>query len=359
MDKNRRHHSLFWPILLIGLGVLWLLSNLDLIGPANVAALVSLWPLLLIMAGLDLLLGRISRWIGVAIGLGGLSVAVILMLVGPRLGLGRSYLDLGRSVSGEVRTFRFTEAVDGATAARVKLDLSSDPVLITSRLDKETLIEADITTFGDMEFTAQGGSERSIQLGRRGAVLTFGVPGLDAARLRWDVRLSASVPTALTVEGGSGAVTADLMGMLLRSLDIDGGSGSVRVTLPGSRQNFAATLEGGSGSFELVVPDGTHLDATCKVSSGSWTVRIGADCDGTLRLDGGSGSATITVPQGLALRVDVRDDGSGSVRLPSHLVEISRGRGDIGVWETRDYAAAESRLEIVVRDLSSGSLTIR
>ena len=55
MDKPKTYRSFLWPILLIGVGVIWLLSSLGIIPSANLAALVSLWPLILIVIGLDLL----------------------------------------------------------------------------------------------------------------------------------------------------------------------------------------------------------------------------------------------------------------------------------------------------------------
>jgi len=52
--------SLFWPLLLIGLGVLLLLQTLALLPASLWAALAQLWPLLFIVFGLDLLIGRRS-----------------------------------------------------------------------------------------------------------------------------------------------------------------------------------------------------------------------------------------------------------------------------------------------------------
>ncbi len=58
MDYRARYRSLFWPVILVGVGVIWLLSNLGYVTPANLSEIWRLWPLLLIAAGLDMLLGR-------------------------------------------------------------------------------------------------------------------------------------------------------------------------------------------------------------------------------------------------------------------------------------------------------------
>ena len=60
--RTRRHGSLFWGVLLVVLGCIWLWNNLDL-GPRIDAG--SLWPLALIGLGVFIMLrqtGRAGRW---------------------------------------------------------------------------------------------------------------------------------------------------------------------------------------------------------------------------------------------------------------------------------------------------------
>lgn len=87
MSESRpRYRSIFWPLVLIAVGALWLLSNFNVISGSNLFALLRLWPLLLIAIGLDILLGRrplISALLSVAT-VGALVVAVVFA---PQLGL--------------------------------------------------------------------------------------------------------------------------------------------------------------------------------------------------------------------------------------------------------------------------------
>ncbi|MFL7870888.1 MAG: DUF5668 domain-containing protein, partial [Anaerolineales bacterium] len=52
--------SLVWPIVLVGVGVLLLLSNLGLLAKDIWVPLLRLWPLVLILVGVEILVGRRS-----------------------------------------------------------------------------------------------------------------------------------------------------------------------------------------------------------------------------------------------------------------------------------------------------------
>lgn len=86
-EELRRERSLFWPVLFVGTGVLWLLINLHYIYVESFPALYRLWPLILIFIGLDILAGRKSAVVSALLALlfvGGLAAILIL---GPRFGL--------------------------------------------------------------------------------------------------------------------------------------------------------------------------------------------------------------------------------------------------------------------------------
>jgi len=80
-------HGFLWPILLTGLGVIFLLSNFNIIQMSIWSAVSRLWPVLLIALGLNLLIGRTRGWLSavLGIGLGLLLVAACLWLLAVRL----------------------------------------------------------------------------------------------------------------------------------------------------------------------------------------------------------------------------------------------------------------------------------
>ena len=114
--KDFRYRSLFWPILLIGVGAFWLLANLDILPDVNFRFLLRLWPVALIAFGLDVLFARKSPLLGALIGVGAVALVIALVFFAP---------DLGIETSGELKTLEFSEPLGGADEARVVLDLES------------------------------------------------------------------------------------------------------------------------------------------------------------------------------------------------------------------------------------------
>lgn len=330
MERHPQERSLFFPIVLIGAGAIWLLSNFNVIQDLSWVSLWRLWPLALIAAGLDMLFGRIHPLVSALIGLLTVGGAVALLVAGPRLGLAPA--------APEMKTERFTEAVDGASVAEVTLDLASFPTTVSAGADEALLMDAELTHSGTVRFDVSGGAQRSVRLDYDSGLNFFFPDFMDNDRADWIIGLSPNAPLRLTVDAGSGAVTLDLAGLTLETLDLDGGSGAVSLTLPSAEEAYDVRLEGGSGAQ---------------------TVRVPVSAAGELVYDGGSGSLRVEVADTAAMRLEVRDSGSGSVRVPGEWDEVESGDDDEGVWQSATYDDSEGRaLLMVVEDLGSGQVVI-
>jgi hypothetical protein len=327
MADRSRYRSVFWPILLIGVGVIWLLGNLGVISTLNFGGLFRLWPLILIAIGLDILIGRLNPILSALIGIGTVAIFVVLLILSPSLNLGGE---------AELKSDIFTARIGEATSATVSLDFSSAPVNLTALEDSNNLIEADLTYYGNIEFDVDGERTKRISLQR-----TLNSPGLtsqfDQNQEKWEIGLAPNIPLDLNVDVGSGVVDLDLTALEILDLKIDGSSGKAEVTMPAGGK-YDAKIDIGSGSFDVTFSD---------------------EVEAELEIDGGSGSMTVNVPDDAAVRVKVLDSGSGNVRLPSGFDLIIRGDDDMGTWETAGFENSPLQIVIVVNDLGSGSITVR
>lgn len=328
MDPSR-YRSMFWPILLISVGLIWFLGNIQVIPNFNPLALLNLWPLLLIALGLDLLVGRRSPVLGLLIGLGTVAAALAIVLTVPNLG----------GSSAQYTTERFSEPLNGTLSAVVEVDSASQPVVVHALTDSTQLIDAEIGHSGRMSFEVNGSSQKTIRLRRAPDAGTFNFSmGISTLDLRWDIGLCPSVPLALKYDGASGSTRLNLVGLQLQSLEVDGGSGSFEIDLPVGEKPYTVDYTGASGSLNMTLPANTSLNLT---------------------LDSGSGSLNLRLPPNAALRLEVKDNGSGSLNLPAALVRLSgKSNEDEGIWETSGFAAAAHPITIVVKDFGSGSINI-
>ncbi|MGB2894655.1 MAG: DUF5668 domain-containing protein [Anaerolineales bacterium] len=354
-EKNRSgYHSLFWPILLIGVGVIWLLGSLNLLPVPSLRLLLRLWPLALIIIGLDIIIGRRSPIIGSIIGLGSIALIIGLLFLAPTLGF---------EPGGELKTLHFSEPLDSATSADVTLDLERYSTTIDSLSRSDMLIDAELDTVTDVDFSARGSQEKIVRLEPADdfGFFDFDWNDLDVRDARWKIGLSPEVPLDLYVDVGSGSAALHLMDLELASFEIDGGSGSSTLALPASPSEYSAVIDGGSGSFDIEIADGAEIAFAINIGSGSFNLLIGDRANIEAQIDGGSGSLTIDVPNNLGVRIVIRDSGSGSVHIPGNYTvvdDLGEDDRDIGIWESAGYDDATYRVEITF-DPSSGSFTLR
>lgn len=324
--EKRPYRSLFWPVILIGVGIIWLLGNFNIIPAANISMLLNLWPVILIVIGLDILFARRSPLAGAVIAALAIILVIAVLAAGPALGLPAGPTLQSRTIN---------EPIGGAQSAEISLDLSSIPTRVGSSQDRANLFEGQIDYYGALDYNSTGNPNRRISLSHHysGNVLTWDM----FANAQWKIGLSPDVPINLIVDGGSGSSQFDLSGLNLTAFELDQGSGSFTLSLPASAQSYTARIKGGSGSLRLDLPGSGNL---------------------TVRLNGASGSLNLNVPSGTAVRLEVVNDGSGSVNVPSWLNRVS-GSGKQGTWESSNYNQAANKLVILCDDLGSGSFNLR
>ena len=324
--ESRRYRSLFWPVILIGIGVLWLLGNLGIIEPVSLGGLLRFWPVLLIVAGLDMLLTRRSTWVGALMGLLVIGIIGFVLIAGPGLGWVQT---------PSAKTEQFTAELNDAAAATIALDLAEYPAEVNALTDDDLLFDATLDHHGVAVFTDTGSAQRVLRLAYTatpGTLFSFGM------NEDWQIGLTPQIPLALNVDAGSGPATLNLADLNLTYLGVDAGSGPFTLMLPASPDTYALELDAGSGP---VVMD------------------VAPNADLTMTINCGSGPLTIDLPNDAAVRFEVREDGSGPVTTPGWLPRTQHGEDDEGVWETDGYATATHRVLIIIEDQGSGPVIIK
>jgi hypothetical protein len=312
--RRRRAPSFFWPIVLIGAGVLLLLSNLGYISSSTWNVLLQLWPVLLIAFGIELLFGRRSM-VGALIS--GLLILVLLGAVVAAVFISPQIPALSGLVEAPAwRTEQVEYPLGSIQQATVNIDWSSLPGTVRALQSSSSLVQGEIAYRGNLVFDVRvRDNQADVEIGQRFTGAWFGpFDVLRGGDHRWVLGLNPNVGLDLRVNGGSGPCTLDLWGLQLDTLNVDVGSGPIDLSLPAG-DTFNATIVGGSGPLTILVPSGTGVRA-------------------------------------------VLDSGSGPFHPGEQFALVSgEQRGD-GVWESADWQTAKQQIELRI-DQGSGPVTIR
>ena len=263
---KRQRPSLFWPFLLIGVGVILLLSNLNIL-PGNAFAIIwRFWPLLLVVIGLDLLLGRRSTLGSI------ISSLVALIMLGGVLAL-VVFADqvpfLQDLEIGQLKHETLDVPWGDYDSATINIDWTSGPAFLYALSDSNNLLEGQINYHGDLIFD-QNAEGQQLEVVIDSRTSGFFVPTSESSDQdrSWRIGLHPNVPLNLILDAGSGSGDYDFSQLEIEAFDVDAGSGSLTITLP-QQGRLTGRIDGGSGNIVLTLPD--QMAAQIQIAGGSGT----------------------------------------------------------------------------------------
>jgi Domain of unknown function (DUF5668) len=255
-----RNRGLLLPLLLIAIGVVVLLANTGVLSSEVLLRLGDLWPLLLVILGLQLILNQtLPRRQANLIGLGATIVIVIAAV---------AYATLAPAATFGTRQASVSDHIGGLTAATLDLDYSGATIDIQAGSLGDSLYQARVDYRGsddpptislDRENGTLAISERSSF-----APLHF----LGTARRHVALTLTDRIPWRIKISGGAANAHLDLRRLQLARLEISGGVTRVETQLPGPKGTVPIVLAGGVSNLTLRAPAGVqwHLAVSGGVS---------------------------------------------------------------------------------------------
>jgi hypothetical protein len=243
------------------IGVALLLNQLGLL-VWDWTNVLRLWPLLLILVGLEILFGR-TGWGRLLVGgLAILAIVAAVALGGPAL----------KGVAQPVQD-RFGYPATGVKTATVRLDLGVAELDLAALPETAQLFEAEVRY--DREHSQVA---RSVDV-RNGVaevlLKTTRQEGLNLSQSSfseaWRVRLNREIPTRLEINTGINQAHLDLRGLDITGLSVKAGIGEVRVILA-EKGAYEATLNGGIGALVIEVP--AEVEARIRAEAGLGSVNV-------------------------------------------------------------------------------------
>ena len=248
MRTYSRRGDLAGPVLLIGFGTLVLLINLGRLPVSLWEAVSQLWPLALILIGLDLLIPRRSVLASILV--------AALMLGVVFVGAGLAFPALSnppRAVDGEAVEVSAT----GADAADITLAAGAGSMWV------EALSGGDALLSGTVSVPGGGQVERNVDTKGDTTTVLLKTTGVVIIPIQfgngevWEIGIASEPEVLLSTNMGAGEMHIDARGLNLERLDASTGAGDVEVMLPEGRSSV--TLSAAVGELTIRVPEGASV----------------------------------------------------------------------------------------------------
>jgi hypothetical protein len=240
-SRGRRKHrpvGIGGPLILISLGVVFLLNNLGVWEVSVWELMFRFWPILLVAAGLDILLGHRSGWGSLA------ALALTLAILAGGVWLYLS--DIRPEPTGDKISYSLGEVKQ----AQITIAPGMGDLRVDALSDSDNLVEGTLSGGNaEPEFTVRGTTASVIV--ESGTMIVGPFPD----RWYWALGLSPEVPIDLNVDFGVGEAEVDLTGLDISDLDAHLAVGRGVLTLP-SDGSFAGRIDGAIGELVIIIPEG-------------------------------------------------------------------------------------------------------
>ena len=259
MSSTYRYRSFIWPALLILAGVVLLLVNTGQIPVERLYQVIDLWPLVLIVIGLELIIRRSVH------GTAG-DVAAALVVAIAVIGAA-TYVAVAPNPAA-THTLDASTQVGDTREATLEIDAGAATITMSTGGDVGSdLYLAHIAYSGPKpDVTFQDGKLTITQKGND--FLGFGVRRFDL-----DLKLNPSVTWTAEVDTGATTNTIDVSDAQLQSLSLNSGAARHEITLGKASTSVPVEINGGALTVHIHRPAGTPVSVD--VSGGA--VNLSAD----------------------------------------------------------------------------------
>jgi len=287
--------NIFWGILLVAIGGLFILDNLDLLN-FSFRALVDLWPLLLVGWGVSILPVK-SIYKTVA----ALVIVVFALFYASttdkdfwwennnfqgfkhgNFHVQNTWDDNDEESNNKdddtYYTFQFDEEVDSSiTEAKLEMDVAAGKFIIDEAVNDHIIDFDAYSNIGPYNSNmVTNGNKAEIFINMEDGIIKNGTN-----RNRATVKLNPKILWDLHLNIGAADFRGDFKKFKVSNIDIDGGASSIKLKLSNLQQKTHIKMDAAAASIKLDIP----MDAGCKIEVESFLVDL--DLEGFTKNDDG------------------------------------------------------------------------
>lgn len=254
MEERKYRPSLVGPLILIAIGVLLLLNQMGRLPWSAWGTLWRFWPVIVILMGLEVLVGvsrsRIVYLVGVLIAIVVLGSVIVYAVY------------RGGQAPGPwpaARTEHVLEALQDADRGQITLRFGVGELGIRALVDSPNFAEGRIeyarySREAEKQFRVNNG-QAEFSLQARTQSFPFWRPGEDVGE-HWNLEFTPRIPLAMRVATGVGDVDLDLSHLKVTELDLGSAVGETTVAFPTAAGKTRASVKAAIGDITVRIPDG-------------------------------------------------------------------------------------------------------
>ena len=248
LDGFVNHGGFVWSVLLAGLGVIFLLSNFGYIQVSVWTVALRLWPVLLIALGLDLLIGRRRTWVSWVAG-----IVVGLALVAGIYWFASSYSG-GQPANVET----FVQPLGNATSADGSITLTAGDLTVAGGTSSTNVLEAKLGLRSNQNVNQSSSVKDAVNNFSINDSSNFTVYPFDLSNYKWDVKINKTIPTSLIIDMSAGQMELDFSTLNLTSFTVKIAAGTINLMLPDSGA-YNGLIDGAATTMNIKIPAGGKL----------------------------------------------------------------------------------------------------
>lgn len=243
MRSTYHYRSFFWPAVLILIGVVALLANTGQISTERLYNLVNLWPLILIVFGLELIVRRSLHGVG-----GDIAAALIILLAI----IGATAYVAAAPTTSAGQSFDASADLGSISTAGLEIDSGAAQITITGTDVGSSLYRAHIDYSGPRPEVSLDRSSGELRISQPNGFFSF-----QGQRFQLDLQLNTTIPWKITQNSGAATDTYNLQNVRLQSLSLNTGAGRHEISLGAPTGQVPVSMNGGSLTVRIHRPNGT------------------------------------------------------------------------------------------------------
>jgi Domain of unknown function (DUF5668) len=244
-----RYRSFFWPLILIVIGLIALLVDLNVISADRLYRLADLWPLILVVIGLELIARRALHGVAVDVA----TALILLIAAGAAVG----YVSVGPAIPGGTQTFDTSDPIGNLNAATLQVDVGAVNMTVTgnSSLGSD-LYRAHIQYSGPKPTVTLDKSSGNLRITQQGGFAIFG-----NRRFVVDLQINPAATWSIIVHSGAATDTFNLTTVKVGSIELSTGASREDIILGPPKGIVPIRMNGGALTVHVHRPSGIEVSA--------------------------------------------------------------------------------------------------